>query len=476
MRLLTPFAHKAPALTTAPTLAFATPESVSSWYTIAGLGSPFNYVPEQQNLHLYEELARVVPILNRAISATVELVGTPYVEGDDQIEADLKAWMESVPTNRVQTGFCPWFKGWLGDHLLYGRSHMETLFSPDFREIVALQTIHPRTCAYRRLLDGYNLELVQIQPGKGLPQPLNPRRIYTATHDIQTDDPYGRSLLWGLPFVADIASKMMDNLGKSWMLYGTPTYHLNYLPPDKMNDPRGEIAGGIVSGMLSTLTGILRSRVEGDVRHFSSAGNTKIEVIGAGGDKMLDFELPFRTIVEQIVAKTALPPMMLGLQWQAGERIGAVQVSTLSARIDSIRESVTPEVKRLLQMRQRLAGRPAEMKLCWHAPTLTDAIETAQGELYEAQAEEKKQSNDQNLWRLGVIGPTEYARRHRDDLEDLDDTEIEALLPNLAAEPPAPVVPQPFGGGGTAPAAEPPAPRARSLTYGGVTKNGKGAR
>jgi hypothetical protein len=57
----------------------------------------------------------------------------------------------------------------------------------------------------------------------------------------------------------------------------------------------------------------------------------------------VEFTLPFRSICEQVVAKTGLPPMMLGLQWQAGERIGADQAKLLSARIDAIRQALEPD-------------------------------------------------------------------------------------------------------------------------------------
>lgn len=60
----------------------------------------------------------------------------------------------------------------------------------------------------------------------------------------------------------------------------------------------------------------------GSVRDFVSVGDVSIKAIGAD-NQILDSETPVRQILEQLVAKTGLPPFMLGLSWSSTERMSA---------------------------------------------------------------------------------------------------------------------------------------------------------
>ncbi len=453
--------------------AVQTPQARPSWWNQAAAnGNPYNYIPNNQDLLLYEQLVSMIPLLNAALMITTELIGTARFEHpDDVVEAELGEWLERVRVSRVQQGFINWQNTWVLDHLMYGRSHAEILPSADNRDIAAIQELHPRTIAYRSTPDVYDVEIVQWLTGMGTQTTLNPATIATATYDVRTDNPYGQSLFWGLPFIAEILAAMFSNLGETWKRYGTPTFSVKWKPyvPEQFNDPSGEVGTGIVTSMLATLRDVQLRRMKGDIADFAWAGDYEISVLGAQGEQ-LDFTLPARTVMEQLVAKLHLPPMLFGLQWQAGERIGAEQAKLLSASIDAKRAGLAPGLLYVVQMRQALAGKPTDVTLCWDAPTLQDAIATAQADLYEAQAEEKDLANDKDLWRLGVIGAEEFARRHRADLEGLSNEEVVAALAaeglTMPTEPPAAPVPMPFGGGGGGL----PPPPARSLTYG----NGNG--
>lgn len=451
-------------------VAMQTPQAKPSWWNFAqAFGNPYNFIPNGADLLLYEQLINTIPLINAALTKTMELIGVPRFEhADDGVEAELNEWMERVRVNRVQHGFANWFATWGLDHLAYGRAHAEIIPSVDYRDIAAIQELHPRTIAFRPQPDSYNLDIVQWQVGTAQAVTLNPATIVNAVYDVRTDNPYGSSLLHGLPFTAEILAAMTLNLGNTWKRFGTPINTLIMKPPEGLNDPDGEIGEGILARVLGHLRDIQKRRLNGDIADFGAFADAELGVLGAQ-DEVLEYPLSARAVMEPIVAKLGLPPMMLGLQWQAGERIGAEQAKLLSARIDSMRKALEPELMYVIRIRQALAGQPQDVKLCWDAPTLADALQTAQADLTEAQAEEKAMANDDKLARLGIITMPEYARRHREDLEELSDKEVMAELPNLATEPEALPMPQPFGGGGPGGSPQPPAGM-RSLTY----SNGNG--
>ena len=67
----------------------------------------------------------------------------------------------------------------------------------------------------------------------------------------------------------------------------------------------------------------------GSVRDFVAVGDVDIKVIG-GDAPILDSQVPVRQVLEQIVAKTSIPPFMLGLNWNSTERMSAQQADNLT--------------------------------------------------------------------------------------------------------------------------------------------------
>lgn len=462
-------------------VAIATPVGRPSWQLAqASLANPWTRVPQHQNLHLYEQLVETIPLLNAALERIVQLVGCPKIEADDEDQAnDLLAWWQNLSVNRIMTGGRNWFSGWLMDALTYGRSHAEIILRADRTDIYALQELHSRTIDLRPLPDGYGIEIVQLNRGGG-PVVLPRELILTAVHDVRNDSPQGNSLLYGLLFAGEIYEKLLFSLKETWTRFGTPTYHVAWTPPEGFNDPTGAKGAVVAQGFSAALTDALKSRANGDVRDFITVGDTTVSIIGANGET-LDIQIPGRHLLEQIVAKTGLPPMLLGLQWQAGERIGAVQAGLVSEMIDEIRGHLEAPIRYLFRLRQALVGRPFDFQLCWEAPSLMDAIETAQAEAQQAMADLNRLKLHERLWTLGIEANIEVAREFKPELEGKDDAEVRRRLPNLLAEPPAPLALPPAGGGGNPPnggPGEPPlgTPFGRRVTYGDAwpAKNGNG--
>ena len=454
------------------------PQARPIWQqTPTSIGNPWTRVPQQQNLVLYEQLVQTVPILQAAIDRTVELVGCPYIEGDDQVKGDWEEWSSRVVVNRIQTGFANWFPCWLYDCLLYGRSHTEMILPARRDDIYALQELHTRTIELNPAEDDYSVNLVQTQIGSGRPVILNRKLILTAAHNVHGDSPQGNSLLFGLPFVAEIITSMFKDEKRIWERFGTPSYHVRYNPPKEFNDPSGDLGQGYVAALMGLWNSMMASRANGEVQDFGTAGDVTVTVIGANGET-LEFTETLRALMEQCVAVTGLPPMMLGLQWQAGERIGAVQAGLVTQRVEKIRNAVGGELSYMFRLRQQLAGRSDVFKWCWHAPTLMDMVETAKAEVMQEQANKARLSNGVERVRLGIYKPEDVARAERPELSEATDEEVRAKLPKLFTE--APPLPQPMPAGGQAsqqPGEEQEKAQRRGVVYprpAPLAKNGKG--
>ena len=131
----------------------------------------------------------------------------------------------------------------------------------------------------------------------------------------------------------------------------------------------------------------------GSVRDFVAVGDVDIQVIGADAP-VLDSEVPVRQILEQVVAKTGIPPFMLGLSWSSTERMSSQQADMLTTEITAIRRTITPVVERICRLWLRMHGYPCAFEVVWDDINLQDEVEEAKAELYREQARKLRLEND----------------------------------------------------------------------------------
>lgn len=460
-------------------VAVASSQARMSWDNNVGFGfNQFSRIPQHLNLKLCEDLVRMIPVLNAALERIVQMVGCPKLISEDEAALlEHNEWRERLPVNRTQVGFDPFFATWAMDHLTYGRSHAEMILTSGLTDVFALQELHTRTIELRPRSRGYGVDLVQNLGVFGAEVVLNPDLILTAVHDIRTDSPQGNSLVFGLDFVSEIYGKMLVSLRGTWERFGEPTWHIDWVPPDGFSDPQGTKSRAIATAHAGELGSIMKDRSEGKIRAFSTVGGVKATILGADGEA-LDIAIPGRHILEQIVAKTGIPPFLLGIQWQAGERYSWVQAQILSKLIHAIRGHLGPPILYLYRVRQALVGRPMpDAKLEWDAPSLIDLMEQAKADLTEAQADVIELKVLEREATLGIRSMEDVARVRRPELEGKTDAEVRAKLPRLLSEPPMPVM-EPFGsGGGTeeeTPASGENRPTGRSDLVYGSKWNGNG--
>ena len=102
-----------------------------------------------------------------------------------------------------------------------------------------------------------------------------------------------------------------------------------------------------------------------------------------------------RQILEQLVAKTGLPPFMLGLSWASTERMSKQQADLLTSELWSIRRCVEPILYRICRTWLRLEGYFCEPEIVWDDISLQDLVEEAHAELYRRQAEKIRKETEE---------------------------------------------------------------------------------
>lgn len=193
-------------------------------------------------------------------------------------------------------------------------------------------------------------------------------------------------MLRSMPFLAEILVKIFEATGKNWERMGNVRFAVVCRGED------GAPAQERCSQVAREWSAAMKAVRDGAVRDFVCAGDVDIRVIGAD-NQVLDSEAPVRQILEQLVAKTGIPPFLLGLSWSSTERMSSQQADILTSEIAAIRRSLEPVVERICEIWLRLKGFDERVEVDWADVNLQDEESEAKAALYRAQARAVEEEN-----------------------------------------------------------------------------------
>ena len=347
-----------------------------------------DYVPLRSGEdRLYRAVREAVPLVDAAIYKLVRMCGGVNVEcSDPAAQRQLREFLRTVPTGRGQFGVNAFLDCYLDSLLTYGRAVGEMVVRPGGADIAAL------LCGRTDLLEiregEHPLDFVICGPdeaGHMRPLPYQGLLLFTPFHP-EAVNPYGVSLLRSMPFLADILMKIYHTIGVNWERCGNVRFAVTCRSGEGQAAERSRQLAREWSAAMEDTRG-------GRVRDFVAVGDVDIKVIG-GDAPILDSEVPVRQILEQIVAKTGIPPFMLGLSWSSTERMSSQQADLLTTEITAIRRSLTPTVERICRLWLRMHGYACGFEVVWDDINLQDEVEEAKAALYREEARKLQLAND----------------------------------------------------------------------------------
>ena len=90
------------------------------------------------------------------------------------------------------------------------------------------------------------------------------------------------------------------------------------------------------------------------------------------------------------MAKTGLPPFLLGINWSTTERMSTQQADILTSELWALRRSVEPALTKICKTFLALEGLDDRVSIDWNDISLQDITQEAQADLYKAQAEQAR--------------------------------------------------------------------------------------
>ena len=365
---------------------------------------------------LYDALREGIPLIDAAISHLVRLVGTPKVVGDKRVVDHLNQFFSGLRVlGYNQVGLNNFMRLHLDTLLMYGKSAAEIVLTNARTAIYGLKPIPVETLLLRPAADG-KVEIRQRQAdnmeGVLVPSEL----LFYSVNRPRVKRPHGTSLLASLPFVADIWLNMAWSLGQTWQRFGIPRYNVNIEEPEDFSLGEAErLARLEETATQFTATAEARRDME-SIKDFFSMGKTTVSIIGAEGQN-LQFQVPHRALMEQMIMVTGLPPAWLGISWSASERLGSEQAIHATDLIAGWRNELQPDIENVAQMELALAAISGAWRLEWDKVNLTDRTVSAQADMMEAQAQAISQKTEIEAWRQGWKTQTEAAQAVYPDLQ-----------------------------------------------------------
>lgn len=343
------------------------------------------YVPLRSGeISLYRSIREAVPIIDAAIWKMVRLCGGVQVRcGDTRAQQGLNRFLATVDTGRGQQGLQSFLDQYLDCMLTCGQGVGEMVLDPQGKTIAALLCADPALVEIREGDSPLDFRLCVREDG-GQPKELPWQQLLLFTpFQPEAEHPYGVSMLRSMPFLTGILLKIYQALGQNWERVGNLRFAV-VCKPDENSPLSAQERGEQVASQWSQA---MQSSRQGAVRDFVAVGDVDIKVIGAD-NQILDSEVPVRQILEQLVAKTGIPPFLLGLSWSSTERMSAQQADLLTSEITAIRRSLEPMLRRICRLWLRLGGYDDQVSIEWEDINLQDIVEEARAQLLHAQAEE----------------------------------------------------------------------------------------
>ena len=331
---------------------------------------------------VYREMREALPVLDAAVSKMVRLCGGFQVQCRDKAAQErLNRFLMTVPCGHGQTGMDSFISAYLDSLLTLGRAVGEMVVSGGRLRAVCWGDV-----TRLEVQQGENpLETVlwgMDAQGRMRPLPYQHLLLFTTLHP-EPGHPYGVSLFRGMPFLADILMKIYNTIGSNWERAGNIRYSVICKGGEALDPAAVQERGRQVA---SEWTRAMEDCKNGTIRDFVAVGDVQIKVIGNEAP-ILDSEVPVRQILEQLVAKTGLPPFLLGLSWSTTERMSTQQADLLTSELWALRRAVEPAVRKVCNTFLALEGLDDRFDLVWDDISLQDITQEAQADLYRAQAE-----------------------------------------------------------------------------------------
>lgn len=359
---------------------------VSAPVTQTKNGHPFGildgYVPlGAPQIRLYYTLREAIPVIDAAILKIVRLAGGfEIVCTEKAAQNAMDDFVKNVPVGGNRQGLDAFIDSYLEQLLTCGTAVGEMVTDSD-GDLRALFNAPLNNIELKRNQNGFDID-IYVRDGAELRKVPLPEMCLLSVLNPEPGSLTGNSILKGMPFVSSVLLRIFESIGANWERVGNLRFAVTYNPKNDAIDRA--YAKDRAMQVAKEWGEAMQSGSE--IRDFVAVGDVQIKVIGAD-NQILDSEIPVRQMLEQIVAKTGIPPFMLGLSWSSTERMSQQQSDALTSELEAYRRILSPVITKICSAFLRSRGFSSGFDVIWNDIMLQDEVEQSRAMLYRAQAE-----------------------------------------------------------------------------------------
>jgi len=352
--------------------------------------SMFNdYTPLKENIDLYRVLRESIPFIDSAILIRKLLLGKFQIEtyGNQSLKDLIEAFIKDVKVNHFQQSLWA-FKDELHDATdEVGFAVGELIPFKDGRGIHRLKTCRSSDFVFVKRDEG--LTLASYRKDTLQPVPLeNMDYIYYLAYDTRQGHPQGKSLLYSLVNHGQVYLRWLKSWENFVIRFGDPSIAVSIEPPENASVKDVNTVRDSIFAQLANVWQKRRKGQTSDLGGGIPGGKVSFSTLGADA-VLADHQFSLRTILENIVAKTGLPPYMLGISWASTERMSQMQADKIVSNINSQRLSMEPILRRIIDTFLVMEGKAGQKwNIIWDDVLLLDETEVARAFLFDQQAKQ----------------------------------------------------------------------------------------
>ena len=378
------------------------------------------WVPRDNNPFLYESLREGIPVLDGIVDRMCALDGILGLEGENiGLIHEIEDWMNDIKVNDLQVGLQSFFAGMSNELYEQGFAIGEPVLARGYKDVIRLNTLDSKGVLFfrgdngalqtwyrplqQRQTRGDGTQIIEDIIRGSVPRGLNSaqllksgfrripdRKVIYAGLNNEANNPYGVSIFRPLPFVSKVLLTIQNSTMNVWQRFGDPSFNLVYKTGKSLTDTDLQKRQQTLAKNLASTIEAKRSGKSVDfVNAISAKDEIKIDVIGSGGE-VIDIEEPTKALLEQIVAKTGIPPWMLGFVWGTAERLATKQAEMMlqesRTRFALRRPALVNIISTMLRARGKTWNR-GDWDLVQKLPNIADIYTQAQAEFLQAQTE-----------------------------------------------------------------------------------------
>jgi hypothetical protein len=316
--------------------------------------------PTDNYLSLYKELYNNVPVLDGAVNAYTDLICAGWsIESDNPVEA------EFITKELTNTNFDKTLKVSMDNYFIYGYYGTEIVPSQKFDRIVKFQDIPTEQLRIKRDSYGNIVEFVQEAFNGAIK--FNPAMVLYSANRESATEPYGRSLFRSLPWITRIMLEFQDSMAKIYRRYGSPRFHVQYLPALQLDQVT-----------LETRLKVLKNKFK-DIeigQDFFTSGDVKVDMMGVGagsGGRQFSLTIEMQEIMMSIFSGLKLPAGVLGYNYGSTETHLTQQIEILLGRLISYQKEQAHVINlKLMPLIATIYNLKSIPSLVFDKPVITD--------------------------------------------------------------------------------------------------------